>query len=514
MRTSAFERQMAEELRLHMEFEADALVARGLDRQDAFAEARRRFGSVALAADACRDSWGLRLVDTLAQDIRYAARMLIKHPGYTAIIVLTLALGIGANTAIFSVVHAVLLRSLPYANGDRLIEIRQQLLAHGIDNIGLSARDIDDYRSQSASLDGVVEYHQMSFTLLDRSKPSRVVTGVVSSSFFDLLGVAPVLGRTFQDADNHPDAPAVLILSYGYWQQTLGGDPRVIGRTFQMNDRVHTVVGVLPPVPQYPGDNDVYMPVSACPFRSAPSMATDRTMRMVAAIGRMKPGVTLAATRAELAVIGDRLARTYPDAYDRAAGFSTTAVSVREQLTSRARSLLLLLLGATGFVLLLVCANVANLMLARLAGRERELSLRSALGAGTGRLARQLLTESVMLALAGGVIGIVLAALTRDLLIAFTARFTLRAAEISIDRTVLLFACLVSAATGLVFGVIPALSLAGRTGTIVVSRHRVRQTLIVTQVAISFVLLISAGLMVRSFVKLRAVDGGFDPDAS
>jgi predicted permease len=510
IRTSAFEREMAEELQHHIAFETEALLARGFDAASASLEAKRRFGSVALTQDACRDSWGLQLVDRLAQDVRFAARLLTKHPSYSATIVLTLALGIGANTAIFSVVHAVLLRELPYASGDRLIEIRQQLRTNGVDNIGFSARDIDDYRAQTASLDGIVEYHQMSFTLLDHAQPSRVVTGIVSPAFFDLVGVAPILGRRFRESDNRRDAPAVLILSHGYWQRALGGDPHVVGRTFEMNDRVHTVVGVLPPVPQYPGDNDVYMPVSACPFRSAPGMATDRRMRMVSAIGRLKKGVTVEAAKAELALIADRLAASYPDAYDQAAGFSTTVVAVREQLTNRARPLLWLLLATTAFVLLLVCANVANLMLARVVGRERELSLRTALGAGRARLARQLLTESLLLALAGGVVGLILAALTRDLLVAFTARFSVRATEISIDHTVLLFGFSVSVATGLLFGVLPVRSVAAPTRATPIARHRTRQLLIAAQVAISFVLLISAGLVLRSFIKLRAVDGGFD----
>jgi len=512
IRTAAFERELTEEMQHHLAFETEALIARGLDASSAALEARRRFGSVALVQDTCRDAWGLRVADTLAQDMRHAVRMLGRHPGYSAIIVLTLALGIGANTAIFSVVHAVLLSELPYASGDRLIEIRQQLTANRIDNIGLSVREIDDYRAQAASLDGIVEYHQMSFTLLDQSRPSRVVTGIVSPAFFDLIGVTPVLGRTFLESDDRHDAAAVLILSHDYWQRTFGGDPHIVGRTFEMNDRVHTVVGVLPPVPQYPGNNDVYMPVSACPFRTTPGMATDRRMRMVSALGRLKPGITVAAAKAELALIGDRLAASYPDAYDRAAGFSTTVVAVREQLTNRVRPLLWLLLAATAFVLLLVCANVANLMLARVTGRERELSLRSALGAGRTRLARQLLTESLLLALAGGVVGLILAALTHDLLVAFTARFTMRATEISIDRTVLLFAFAVSVATGLLFGVLPVLSVAARRRATPITRHRIRQVLIAAQVAISFVLLIGAGLLLRSFVKLRAVDPGFDSD--
>ncbi|MFI5178845.1 MAG: ADOP family duplicated permease, partial [Vicinamibacterales bacterium] len=525
-RTTAFEDSMEAELAHHLELETQVLIARGMDPADARADAHRRFGSVAHVKDACRESWlpGVRLAfDALMQDARYAIRSLAKYPAHTCIVLLTLGLGIGANTAIFSVVHAVLLRSLPYANGERLVEIRQQALRAGISDAGLSALEVADYRQQAASLDAVVEYHQMGFNLIDRDGAKRVVTGVVSADFFDVIGVKPILGRTFRAEDDAKDAPPVLVVSYAYWQNALGGDPGVVGRTVEMNDKVHTVVGVLPPVPQYPAGNDVndvYMPVSACPFRSSPMMATNRTDRMVSAIGRMKPGVTIDRARTDVALVAARMASAYPDAYDAGSGFQATALSVRDELTRRARPTLLALLATTGFVLLLVCANVANLTLARLVGRERELKLRVALGAGRGRITRQLLTESAVLALGGGVIGVVVALLARDLLVSFTARFTPRAAEIGIDGSVLLFALGVSAATGLLFGLVPALP---RRGTVARSltegmrgqgtwRMGARRTLIGAQVAISFVLLIGAGLMVRSFIKLQQVDAGFNAD--
>jgi predicted permease len=506
LRTSSFERQMAAELQLHLDLETDALIARGMDPTAARDEARRRFGSVAEVGDACRDSWGIGALDAFAQDVRYAVRVLAKHPGFTAVVVLTLSLGIGANTAIFSVVHAVLLRSLPYASGDRLVELRQR---QGNIDLAFSSRELDDYRSQSRSFDRIVEYHQMSFTLIDHDSPSRVVTGVVSAEFFDVIGVQPLLGRGFRADDDRKDAPAVLVLSYGYWQRMLGGDPTVVGRTFQMNDRMHTVVGVLPDVPAFPDHNDVYMPVSACPFRSSRDTETDRRMRMSSAIARLAPGMTLGNARSELALIARGLAATYPDAYDATSGFTATAYSIREQLTERARPTLLVLLTTAACVLLLVCANLANLMLARLAGRSRELSLRRALGAGRGRIIRQLVTESAILTATGAVGGVILAMLTRDLLVAFTARFTPRASEIRIDGTVLLFALAISIATGLLFGAAPALLTRSRAPH---QRGGARLALIGAQVAISFVLLIAAGLTIRSFVKLRGVDPGFAAD--
>ncbi len=523
VRTSAFEQNMDEELRHHLELETEALVARGMTPEAARDTARRRFGSVALVKDDCRESWGVRAIDMLSQDVRFALRNLRKYPSYTAVVLLTLALGIGANTAIFSVVHAVLLRPLPYANGDRLVEVRQQAPNIGVANAGVSVKEVNDFRAQTESLDAVVEYHQMSFNMLGRGEASRVQTGVVSANFFDVLGVTPILGRTFRADDDSKNAPAVLVLSYAYWQNTLGGDPGIVGRTFELNDRIHTVVGVLPPIPQFPQSDppdDVYMPPSACPFRSNPQTIENRQARMLTAIGRLKPGATLQRAQSDLTVVSGRLNLEYPEAYNaRNTGFQSTALSVHDELTRQARPTLLVLLAVTGFVLLLVSANIANLALARVIGRERELALRSAFGAGRGRIARQLLTESTLLALAGGALGLLVGWLVRDLLVAFTARFTPRAEEIAIDGVVLAFTFGVAVFTGLLFGLLPALTRRSDASvkdaghrTVGSRRLGARNALIVAQVAISFVLLVGAGLLVRSFIKLQQVDAGFRTD--
>jgi predicted permease len=514
---------MDEELRHHLELETEALVAGGMTSEAAGVTARRRFGSVALVKDDCRESWGVRALDMLTQDVRFALRNLRKYPSYTAVVLLTLALGIGANTAIFSVVHAVLLRPLPYANGDRLLEVRQQAPKIGVANAGVSVKEVNDFRAQTESLDAVVEYHQMSFNMLGRGEASRVQTGVVSANFFDVLGVSPILGRTFRADDDSKNAPAVLVLSYTYWQNTLGGDPGIVGRTFELNDRIHTVVGVLPPIPQFPQSDppdDVYMPPSACPFRSNPQTIENRQARMLTAIGRLKPGATLQRAQSDLTVVSGRLSAEYPEAYNaRNTGFQSTALSVHDELTRQARPTLLVLLAVTGFVLLLVSANIANLALARVIGRERELALRSALGAGRGRIARQLLTESTLLALAGGAFGLLVGWLVRDLLVAFTARFTPRAEEIAIDGVVLAFTFGVAVFTGLLFGLLPALTRRSDASvkdaghrTVGSRRLGARNALIAAQVAISFVLLVGAGLLVRSFIKLQQVDAGFRTD--
>src|SRR4029077_6347162 len=245
--------------RHHFELEIEALIARGMNPAEAADAARRRFGSVAQVKDDCRDSWGLRAIDTIRQDVRYAARSLAKYSGYTAVVLLTLALGIGANTAIFSVVHAVLLRPLPYTHGDRLVEVRQQAPRIGVANVGVSVKEIQDYRTQTPCLNTIVDYTQMSYNLLGRGEAARVQTGVVSPEFFEVLGVKPMLGRTFRADDDSPQAPAVLVVSYSFWQNALGGDPGIVGRAFEMNDRVHTVVGVLPPIPQFPAEDEVYI---------------------------------------------------------------------------------------------------------------------------------------------------------------------------------------------------------------------------------------------------------------
>ena len=457
--------------------------------------------------------------EILKQDCAYAGRMMRKNLGFTLLAVLTLGLGIGANTAIFSVVNAVLLKPLPYPKGNQLVVVRQSATGQAVDDISFSVKEVDDYRHQNQTLSGLEEYHTMTFTLLGREEPLRVQTGVVSAGFFDLFGVKPILGRSFRAEDDQVGAPAVLLVSYEFWQNSLGGDPQIVGKTFRMNDRVHTVIGVLPPVPQYPNENDVYMPTSACPFRSSERMRENRDSRMMSVFGRERDGVTSQQVNADLATIAGRLKQDYPKSYPAGDGYSAAALSLQSELTKQARPTLLVLLAATGFVLLIACANVANLMLARMAQRERELAVRSALGAGQSRLLRQLLTESVIIALLGAAVGLLCASGSLELLTGFASRFTPRAREIRIDYVVLFFALIAAVATSIVFGTLSAffsretvaLGLKEGTGgaSSSRSRHRIRSLLIVSQVAFSFLLLAGAGLMLRSFIKLTKVNPGF-----
>ena len=521
-RKEKVERELNDELSFHLEMEIEKNIARGMQPVEARTEALRSFGGMEKFKEECRDVRGGTLIESFVRDAHYGIRILFRNPGFTVVAVLTLALGIGANTAIFSVIYGVLMRPLPYKDGNQLVIVHQQApLAH-ILNVPFSVKEVLDYREQNQTLDAVVEHHSMSFTLLGGAEPQRVQTGVVSANFFDVLGVKPLYGRTFVASDEEHGADAVLVLSYKYWQQSHGGDPSIVGRVFQMNNRPHTVIGVLPPIPQYPAEEDVYMPTSQCPTRSSDQFIASRTSRMMSVFGRLKPGVPVAQAQADMSAIADRLQQQYPEAYPANSGYEAAVSPLQEELTRRAKPTFLVLLGTAGLVLLIACANVANLTLARLMRREREMAIRSALGAGRGRLVRQLLTESMLLSVAGGLLGLLLAAGGLHLLVNFAARFTTRSGEIRIDGLVLLFTFLVAVATGLVFGLLPAFSTdrnltnalkegGGRTSASA-RRQRARNILIVAQVAVSFMLLIGAGLMLRSLLKLESVSPGFDPE--
>jgi putative ABC transport system permease protein len=464
-------------------------------------------------------------LEALWRDVRFGFRTLRRSTGYTCAAVGVLALGIGANTALFSVVRGVLLAPLPFANGDELMLVTQSAPASQVPDAGVSIPELGAYRERARSLTGLVEYHSMSFTLLKRGEPDRVDTGVVSANFFDVLGVRPLHGRGFVDADDDDGAEAVLLLSHRYWQDKFAGEASVVGQVVEMNNRPHTIVGVLPDFPQYPRDNDVYMPSSACPFRAQAGRTLPGGHRSFAALdvfGRLADGATVERARAEVTAIAGTFPRQHVEDYQRTAGFTGTVQPLRETLVADARPLLVALAGATMLVLLIACANVANLSLARTVRRSREIAVRSAVGASGGRILGQLLTESVLVGLLGGVFGVGLAWLTQGLLVSLVSRVTPRATEVSLDGSVLVFAFAVSLLTGLAFGAVPAfatrksLAQTFREGSAgsgeSAGRQRLRTALVVAQVAVSFVLLVGAALMLRSFQRLASVDLGYDAE--
>ena len=431
--------------------------------------------------------------------------------------------GIGANTAIFNIIYGVLLRPLPYEHGNRLVLLEQSAPGARIANVQASIPELYDYREQATSFEELVEYHTMFFVLLGKDEPQRIQAGVVSDNFFDTLGVAPLLGRTFVEGEDDLDSEAVLVLSYDYWRNAHGADPGVVGQVFEVNTRPHTVVGVLPPIPQFPNAVDVYMPTSACPYRANAerNMAGNRNaFRNLFVFGRLQGGATVGNASAEIASVASRFEADFPDAYPAEMNLTAGVVDLKQELTRNARPVLLMLLATAGLVLLIACANVANLSLARVMRREQEVAVRAALGASRVRLMRQLFTESAVLAIIGGAVGLVFAYVGLDMLVEFAGRYTPRAATVTIDGWALAFTLLISLGTGIAFGTFPAFpgtrdlggAIKDGARSTATGGLRLRRALIVAQVALAFILLIGAGLTLRSLLRLQAIDPGFDTE--
>jgi putative ABC transport system permease protein len=513
------------ELAFHLQMEIDARVRGGMSQAEARRAALLDFGGVDRVQEEVRDVRGATFWDDLRQDLRYGVRMLRRSPGYALAAVLTLGLGIGANAAIFSIVNEVLLAPLPYGNGEELVRIRQAAPRIGRPDTHVAIAEYADYKNTLKTVQDVVEYHAMSFILIDDTGPDRIDAGVVSPHYFDLFRLEPIAGRAFVDADDAPDAEPVLMLSHQYWLKKFRGDDDVVGRLVQLNNRPHRIVGVLPPIPQYPVENDVYMPTSACPFRARAASTMEygrRTFSSLHVFARLRPGHNESDAGAEVATLARAWASAEPSVYRPGeTGFAADVVRLDDELTVNARPILLSLFGATGLVLLISCANVANLSLARTFRRAREIAVRSALGAGRGRLARQLVVESTLVGLAGGVVGLVVAWSSAGLLAAFASLFTQRVVDASLDVNVLWFTLAISIATGLLFGLAPAatvrtvLTEALKDGAPQVGHgfrsRRLRSALVVGQVTVCFVLVVGAGLLLRSLHRLTSVDLGFEP---
>ncbi|AKQ70475.1 hypothetical protein A176_007387 [Myxococcus hansupus] len=457
-------------------------------------------------------------LDTLRQDLRYTLRALKKSPGFAVVAVLALALGIGANSAVFSVVNGVLLTPPPYAEPDRLAHLGGNMAALDLLNISVSVPEYQDLRSRPHVFESVAAYHPASATLTGGETPQRLGAAVATASFFSTLGVKPALGRGFTEEEEVPGRHHVVVLTDTAWRVHFARDPNVLGRDLQLSGESHTVVGVLPPGVAYPSWAEVYLP-----FAPTDEQREERRRgaRFLSVLARLKPGVTLDGVRQDLARVTRDLEADHPERY-RKVGWSFSVLSLEEEVVGGVRGTLWLLLGAVGFVLLVACSSVANLLLARAAARGREVSIRAALGAGRGRLAAQFLTESLVLSVAGGVLGLLLALWGTDALLALVGDALPRASEVRLDARPLLFTAGVSLLTGLLFGLGPAVQ--GSRADLRAAMHegargsdgrgsgRLRGGLVVGQVALALVLLVGAGLLSKSFLALRSVDAGFTPE--
>jgi putative ABC transport system permease protein len=462
------------------------------------------------------------------QDLRYAIRMLLKKPGFTIIAVLALALGMGANTAIFSVVNAVLLRPFPYRQPDRLVMIWQRLTgASAYPKLPCSAPDYIDYRDQTQTLENVAAFDSESFTLKTAAGSERVSASPVSANLFPLLGISPLRGRTFTTDEDRFGHDNVVVLSYGTWQRRFGSDPDVLGKTLVLDQKPRQVIGVMPKEFDFPAQGildgpapEFWVPMAFSPDQIGPDgRGDDYNIRTIA---RRKPGVTIQQASADIDRISHRIYESYPPAIQKLFSLDGFVTDLHQQVVGNVRTLLLVLLGAVGFVLLIGCANVANLLLAKAAGRRREVAIRTALGAGRLRLVRQFLTESVLLGLVGGAAGLLIAVWLTQLMIHFSPGNVPRLPESQLSLSVLVFAFAISILTGVLFGLAPALQASkadlnidlkeGSRGAAAFRRSRIRSVLVVSEVALSLVLLAGAGLLLRSFVKLLNVPLGFNPD--
>jgi len=505
-RRRAAENELDDELRFHLEQQVDKYVQSGMTEAEAMRRARLEFGGLDQVKDECREARGISFVESMVQDLHYSVRTLLHSPAFTACAVLTLALGIGANTAIFSVVNRVLLNPLPYPNPQELLAARQN-------DSPPNLRDMQRQTHAFASSGGV-NISPMDFT--GNGEPVRVHGAYIDAGLLATLGVQPMLGRWISADEDVKGGPRNVVLSYPFWRDFMGADPHVLGRAIRLSDKTYTVIGVMPRNFTLPRElADVFISL----WVGYPEAAPDRGVHFMHTYWRLKPGVPLTQAQAEIAQADHRLAEAFPDTERERA---TVLMPLHELLVGDVRPALLILVGAVGLVLLIACANFAMLLMARAVTRQRELMIRASLGARNGRLIRQRLTESTLLALVGGAAGLLAAKVGTTLLLALRPAELRRLDAIPMDARVFLFVFAISLLTGLLFGLLPAWSASRgdiaealreneRTTATGVSRSPLRSFLVTAELALALILLAGAGLLIKGFLRLRSVDPGFNP---
>jgi putative ABC transport system permease protein len=512
-----------EEIRGHLALSIKERIERGEDPASARLAALKEFGNVTLTRDSMRGVWRHRWLDgaeALGRDIRFALRALLRVKGLAATVVVTLALGIGANAAIFSVVRGVLLRPLVNRDEDRLIYIRQTAPGLDAENTTFSVPEINDLKAAVTTISAFGDFSTVDFTMIGLgAEPRMVKAGVVGGTFFEVMGLRPVLGRLLNAEDDRVKAAGAAVLTYRFWTTSLNSDPTVIGKTIRLGPRTATVVGVLEPAVPYPADTEIIANVVTSPHHLGATMVTNRTHRMTELFGRLAPGASLEAARAELTAVHAAMLREHPEAYSASANVQLKVAKLRDQIAAPARTILLVLLAAAAVVFVIACSNVANLILARSVRREGELAVRAALGAGHGALRRTLLAESLVLCGAGAVLGVVLAQPLVAMVSRYAARFSVRALEVTVDSSVLWVGAGLAMAAAVLLAYVPrlpsphapaGLGLTSGSVRITPGTNRRLRVFATTQIAFSFVLLAGAGMLLATLVALQTANTGYN----
>ena len=457
------------------------------------------------------------MTETFLRDVKFAVRSLARAKGLTITVVLTLALGIGANAAIFSLVRGVLLRPLVNSDENRLIYIQQSARGIGAENSGFSVPEIDDLKASVKTISEFGDFSTIGFTMIGLGEPREVRAGVVGGSYFEVMGLHPVLGRLLDMRDDGPKAEGAVVLTWRFWTTSLKSDPAVLGKTIRLGTRTATIVGVLEPCVPYPAETEIIANIVTSPHHLSATMVTGRVHRMTQLFGRLAPGVTLGQARAELRTVHAVMVKQHPEAYSARADFRIDAVTLRDQITAKARTVLLVLLAAAVLVFVIAVSNVANLILARSVRREGELAIRAALGAGTAALRRTLLAESVLLSVSGAILGVVSAQPMVSLLARYASRFSVRAQDLTVDPSMLWVGAGLAVVASMLLAFVPRLPSAGAAHGLSAgslrttgNANRRQRVFAVTQIAACFVLLAGASMLVKTLLSLQAVQTGFD----